>query len=242
MTALYKKEISAFFCSATGYLVVSVFLIVTGLFLWIVPGEMNILYGGYASLDALFDLAPWIYLFLVPAIAMRLIAEERRLGTLDLLLIRPLSPLRIVLAKYLAGLTLVLISIAPTLIYIGIVWTLGQPEGNLDMGGTIGSYIGLIMLAAIYMSLSLFASSLTENQVVAFVVGMALCFLFYIGFDTLAQIPAFASYASEISFWGIESHYSSISRGVIDSRDAVYFLSIAALFIAITSIIIRRQK
>ncbi len=241
MFSLYKKEIAAFFCSATGYLVVSVFLILTSLFLWIIPGEMNILYSGYATLEPLFSIAPWIYLFLVPAIAMRLFAEERRTGTLELLLIRPLSPLKIVLAKYLAGLTLVLLSIAPTITYVIIVWNLGTPVGNLDVGGTIGSYIGLIFLAMIYMAIGIFSSSITDNQIVAFVTAVALCFIFYNGFDAIGSIPTFSSVESTISSFGIDSHYASMSRGVLDSRDIVYFASVASLFVAFTCISLKRR-
>lgn len=242
MFSLYRKEISTFFCSATGYLVVAVFLVATGLFLWVVPGELNIIYGGYASLETLFAIAPWIYLFLVPAISMRLIAEEKKSGTLELLLIRPLSTLQIVAAKYLAGLTLVVISIVPTVAYIVIVWQLGAPQGNIDLGGTLGSYIGLVSLAAIYMAIGLFASSLTDNQIVAFVIGVALCFVFYIGFDSIASIPALKDIAQAISAIGIDSHYASISRGVVDSRDIVYFISVTMLFIGITSVVVDRRK
>lgn len=242
MYSLYKKEIAAFFCSATGYLVVSVFLVATGLLLWVVPGELNIIYGGYATLDALFAVAPWIYLFLVPAVSMRLLAEERKSGTLELLLIRPLPIAKIVMAKYLAGFTLVLLSIAPTLTYVGIVWFLGSPEGNLDMGGTMGSYIGLVFLAAIYMSIGLFASSLTDNQIVAFVVGAALSLFFYAGFDAISALPVFGGCQSTVEAWGIAAHYASISRGVVDSRDVIYFVSVAAYFVALTCLVINRRK
>lgn len=239
---MFQKEISTFFCSATGYLVVSVFIVATSLFLWVIPGNLNIIYNGYATLDPLFEIAPWIYLFLVPAISMRLLSEERKTGTIELLLIRPISTLKIVMAKYLAGFTLVCISIVPTLIYVVIVWQLGAPQGNIDVGGTIGSYIGLIFLAAVYMSIGIFASSITDNQIVAFVIGMAICFIFYCGFDSLSTIPAVQSMATTISAIGIDSHYSSISRGVIDSRDVIYFLTIIATFIAFTCIATNRNR
>lgn len=242
MYSLFKKEISTFFCSLTGYLVVAVFLVATGIFLWVVPGELNILYGGYATLEPLFGIAPWIYLFLVPAISMRLIAEEKKQGTLELLLIRPLTTLQIVSAKYLAGLTLVVISILPTLVYLLVVWQLGDPVGNVDMGATWGSYIGLLLLAAVYMAIGVFASSITDNQIVAFVTGVALCFVFYTGFDSIASIPAMKSVQDMVSLCGISSHYDSISRGVMDSRDVVYFVSVAAFFIIITSMIISRRS
>ena len=202
---------------------------------------MNIIYSGYASLDPLFEIAPWIFLFLAPAVAMRLIAEERRTGTIELLLLRPMSTLRIVCAKYLAGLTLMLISIATTVVYVFVVWQLGSPQGNIDVGGTIGSYIGLVALAAIYMAIGVFASSITDNQIVAFVTGIALCFVFYIGFDSLSEVPALKHIAVYITALGIDSHYASISRGVVDSRDVVYFVSVIALFIGLSCLVIDRR-
>lgn len=240
MYSLLKKEIATFFCSLTGYLVVAVFLIATGLFLFVVPGELNILYGGYATLEPLFGIAPWIYLFLVPAIAMRLIAEEKKQGTLELLLIRPITTLQMVVAKYLAGLALVIISLLPTLIYLFVVWQLGDPVGNIDMGSTLGSYIGLLLLAAVYMALGLFASSLTDNQIVAFVIGVVLCFVFYTGFDSLASVPAIKGVQDLVSMCGISSHYDSISRGVMDSRDVIYFISLTLFFIILTSMVVAR--
>lgn len=241
MFSLFKKEISTFFCSITGYLVVLVFLVATGLFLWVVPSETNILYGGYSTLEPLFVIAPWIYLFLVPAVAMRLIAEERKTGTLELLLIRPLSPMQIVVAKYFAGLSVVFISIIPTLVYLFVVYQLGAEKGNFDIGAAAGSYIGLLFLAAIYMAVSLFASSITDNQIVAFVVGVVLCFAFYSGFDSLSSVFS-SGVGSSIASLGIANHYSSISRGVLDSRDVVYFLSVAFVFIYFTRLIIGLRK
>lgn len=240
MFSLFKKEISTFFCSITGYLVIAVFLAATGLFLWVVPGELNIIYGGYATLEPLFNIAPWLYLFLVPAITMRLISEERKTGTIELLLIRPLSVFQIVLAKYLAGLSLVILSILPTFVYLFIVWHLGDPIGNIDLGATMGSYIGLFMLAAIYVAIGLFSSSITDNQIVAFVIGVAVCFVFYIGFDSVASIPSIKGIDDFVSSCGISSHYDSISRGVLDSRDALYFISVAALFLLVTTLVVDR--
>lgn len=242
MFSLFKKELSTFFCSLTGYLVVAVFLTITGLFLWVIPGQLNIIYGGYATLESLFDIAPWIYLFLVPAISMRFIAEERKQGTLELLLIRPLPAWQIVLAKYLAGFSLVAISILPTLVYVVVVWQMGEPIGNIDMGATIGSYIGLFLLASVYVAVSLFASSLTDNQIVAFVLGVALCFMLYTGFDSTASLPSVKSIQDLIVQLGVSCHYDSISRGVADSRDVVYFISLALFFMAITTAIVSRGQ
>ncbi|MDO4462772.1 MAG: gliding motility-associated ABC transporter permease subunit GldF [Bacteroidia bacterium] len=240
MFALYKKEIYQYFSSAVGYLVSIVFFITVGLFLWILPSGDNIIYSGYASLRPLFDLAPWLYLFLVPAISMRLISEEKNKGTMELLLIRPISRLKIVTAKYLAGLTLVLITLIPTVVYIAIIWHLGQPQGNIDMGSVCGSYLGLIMLAGVYMAIGIFASSLTSNQIVAFIVAMTLCYLVYSGFGALSTLPSLQGCASIVSLCGIEEHYASISRGVVDTRDVVYFLSIAVSFILFTSLRLKR--
>ncbi len=242
MIALLKKEIATFFSSITGALVVSVFLITTGLFLWVVPGEMNILFGGYASLEPLFYLAPWIYLFLVPAVTMRLFADERKAGTLELLLTRPISVFQIVGAKYLAGLILVFISLLPTLFYVFSVYVLGNPVGNIDVGGTWGSYLGLFFLAAVYAAIGVFSSSLSDNQIVSFVIAVVLCFFFYSGFDSIALIPGLNNAGEIIGALGIDVHYQSISRGVVDSRDLIYFGSVVVFFLFLTKIIIEKRK
>ena len=172
MWPLFKKEISGFFSSLTGYVVIAVFLMLTGLFMWVIPGQFNVLDNGYATLDTLFALAPWVFLFLVPAITMRMISEEKRTGTLDLLYTRPVSELQIILAKFLASWTLVLLSIMPPLVYFSSVSRLGTPPGNIDVGGTWGSYIGLLFLGGIYAAIGIFASSLTGNQIVAFILAV----------------------------------------------------------------------
>jgi ABC-2 type transport system permease protein len=241
MFAIWKKEVSAFFSSITGYLVAGVFLLVTALFLWIVPGNLNIPLSGYASLDSLFFLAPWLYLFLAPAVSMRLFSEEKKTGTIELLLTKPITDLQIITGKYLAGLSLVVISLLPALIYYLSVNYLAQPVGNMDHGATIGSYLGLILLAAVYVSIGIFTSSLSNNQAVAFVLAIAGCFFFYDGFQALALLPVFKSVADFIIFWGIDEHYQSISRGIIDSRDIVYFTSIIVLFLCLTKITIRKK-
>ncbi len=242
MFALFKKELVSFFSSITGGLVVSVFLLLTGLFLWVIPNDLNILYGGYATLESLFYLAPWVYLFLVPAVCMRLFADEKKMGTLDVLLTRPISEMQIVMGKFMAGLAVVLISLVPTLIYVYSVRYLGNPVGNLDMGGTWGSYIGLVFLAAVYVAIGVFASSLTDNQIVAFVVAVLLSFMFYSGFDSLATLHSLAAYRDFISHIGIESHYSSLRRGVIDSRDIVHLSSLVFFFLFVTKISLTRSK
>ncbi len=242
MYSLLKKEIASFFGSLTGYVVVFVFLLATSLFLWVFPGNYNVLEGGYASLDGLFSLAPWVYLFLVPAVTMRLFAEEKRLGTMEVLLTRPLSVFRIVLAKYLAGLLLVTISLLPTLVYFFSVYSLGNPVGSIDTGGTWGAFIGLFFLAAIYVAIGLFASALTDNQIFSFILAMGLSFLAYLGFDLVGSMQLPSAIQQLITGFGINEHYNSISRGVVDSRDLVYFLVTILLFLFLTSRIIHFHK
>jgi ABC-2 type transport system permease protein len=242
MWALFKKEISGFFSSLTGYLVIAVFLLLNSLFMWIVPGQFNVIGNGYATLDTLFAIAPWVFLFLVPAICMRMFSEEKRTGTLDLLYTRPVSELQIILAKFLASWVLVLSSLLPTLIYFWSVSRLGSPPGNMDMGGTWGSYIGLLFLGGIYAAIGIFASSLTGNQIVAFILAVFLSFLMYMGFDFLSGIAESGSTEFFISRLGISYHYNSISRGVIDSRDMLYFAGVIFLFIVGTRTVLQSSK
>ena len=242
MYSLFKKEISGFFGSLTGYLVMVVFLLANGLFLWVFPGNYNIMDGGYARLDGLFALAPWVYLFLVPAVTMRLFAEEKRMGTLELLVTRPLSAPEIVAAKYLAGLVLVIFSLLPTLLYFYSVYRLGNPVGNIDAGGTWGAFIGLFFLAAIYVAIGLLASSLTDNQIFAFILAMALSFLAYIGFDFIGSTNLSPVLQSTIIGLGINEHYLSVSRGVVDSRDLLYFIVSVLLLLYLTGLNVRKHK
>lgn len=242
MWALFKKEISGFFSSLTGYVVIAVFLMLTGLFMWVIPGQFNVLDNGYATLDTLFALAPWVFLFLVPAITMRMISEEKRTGTLDLLYTRPISELQIILAKFLASWTLVLLSILPTLIYFWSVSRLGSPPGNIDVGGTWGSYIGLLFLGGIYAAIGIFSSSLTGNQIVAFILAVFASFLMYMGFEFLSGLAGSGNAGYFISRVGIGYHYNSISRGVLDSRDLLYFLGVMAVFIMGTRTVLQSDK
>ncbi len=234
MFSLFKKEFCNFFASPMGYIVIGVFLCLTGLFLWVFPGEYNILDNGYANVDGLFNFAPWLYLFLVPAVTMRLLAEERRTGTIELLKTRPISTLSIVLSKYFAGVALVLFSLLPTLLYFLSVWFLGDPIGNIDMGGTWGSYIGLFFLATVYVAIGLFASSLTDNQIVSFIVAAVLCFFAYIGFDIISGMANSGETESFIASLGISAHYDSMSRGVVDSRDVIYYIILIVIFLFFT--------
>ena len=242
MISLLKKEINEFFSTITGYIVVLVFLLAIGLFMWVFPGQYNVLDSGYASLETLFTLAPWIFLFLVPAVTMRMVAEEKKSGTMELLMTRPISDLQIVISKYLAALVLVLIALIPTLIYFYSLYQLGNPVGNVDIAGTVGSYIGLFFLAAIYVSIGIFASSLTSNQIIAFIIAVLISFFFYMGFDFLSGMWIFGGIDTFIVDLGINAHYKSMSRGVIDTRDVVYFLSVIVVFIFLTKTIIQQRK
>jgi len=242
MWALFNKEISGFFSSLTGYLVIIVFLLLNSLFMWIVPGQFNVIENGYASMDSLFAIAPWVFLFLVPAITMRMFSEEKRTGTLDLLYTRPVSELQIILAKFLASWALVLFSLIPTLIYFWSVSRLGSPPGNMDVGGTWGSYMGLLFLGGIYAAIGIFASSLTGNQIVAFILAVFLSFLMYLGFEFLSGIAESGRTVFLISRLGISYHYNSISRGVIDSRDMFYFAGVILLFIVGTRTVLQSNK
>lgn len=234
MRALLRKEIIGFLGSLTGYIVITIFLLALGLLLWVFNSDFNILQSGYAGIDQLFILSPWVFMFLIPAITMRSFAEEKRTGTIELLLTQPLTEWEIIIAKFLAGLFLVLLSIVPTLIYFYSVYQLGNPVGNIDTGATIGSFIGLLLIGSIYVGIGLFASSIADNQIISFLLALFLCFIFYIGFDSMAGLTVFKSTEHIISQLGIASHYNSISRGIIDSRDIAYFLSVTFLFIAVT--------
>lgn len=240
MIILLKKELQHFFSSATGYIVIGVFLLITSLFLWIFPGEYNILESGYAQTDGLFTLAPFLYLFLVPALTMRMFAEEKRTGTIELLYTRPIKGLHIVLAKYLAGWILVLFSLLPTIIYFFSVYYLADPVGNVDTGAFWGSFIGLLFLASIYVAIGLFASAITDNQIVSFITAVVFSFFFFYGFELFSGLISSGKWADMVSSLGINYHYESMSRGVIDSRDIVYFLSTTAIFIFSTKLVIKR--
>ena len=231
MWTLFKKEIGSFFSNLTGYLVIAVFLLSNSAFVWLFSNPLNVVESGYATLDPLFVLAPWVFLFLVPAITMRMISEERRSGTLDLLRTRPVNAMQIIFSKYLASWALVLLSLLPTLVSYWSISRMGSPPGNMDHGGTWGSYAGLLFLGGIYAAIGIFASSLTGNQIVSFILAVALSFLMYRGFDFLAESAGTGRAALIISGAGIAGHYSSISRGVLDSRDILYFILVGALFI-----------
>jgi len=242
MFALLNKEIRTFLSSLIGYVVIAVFLLITGLFMWIFDGDTNILETGYADIETLFYISPWVFMFLIPAITMRSFAEEKRSGTIELLFTKPLTDLQIIMAKYLAGFLLVVIALIPTLLYYFSVYMLGSPVGNIDSGGTWGSYIGLLLLAAGYLSIGIFASSITNNQIVSFLVSAMLCFFMYTGFQSLASFELLGSMDSFVMKLGMQDHYSSLSLGLIDSRDVVYFVALIAIFLLLTKTVLNSRR
>ncbi|TWO31733.1 gliding motility-associated ABC transporter permease subunit GldF [Seonamhaeicola sediminis] len=232
MLAILKKEINAFFASPIGYLVIAIFLVLNGLFLWVFKGEFNILDYGFADLSSFFLLAPWILIFLIPAVTMRSFSDEKKQGTLELLLTKPISHFKIVLGKYLGALTLIIVALLPTLLYVFTIYQLGNPVGNLDMGSTLGSYFGLLFLVASYTAIGIFGSSLSDNQIVAFIISVFLCFIFYIGFEGMADFTS----SNIVEQLGMSYHFKSISRGVIDTRDIIYFVSVTVFFMMLTNL------
>jgi len=242
MFAIFRKEINGFFSSLTGYLVIIAFLIINSLFMWVLPGEFNILDSGYAGLDTLFYLSPWIFLFLVPAITMRMIAEERRLGTIELIYSKPVTERSIVYGKFLASVSLVLLALLPGVVYYITVWMLGEVPGNLDQGGTLGAFLGLFFLAAAYAAAGIFASSLTDNQVIAFIVAVLLSLFMFAGFDSFAYLPGLKKVDEYIISLGINEHYKSISRGVIDIRDIAYYITVVVIFNEATRLSLLSRK
>lgn len=310
MTALILKELRGFLGSLIGHIVVVVFLLLTGLFLWVFPD--NILDGGYADLGPLFFIAPWVFLFLVPAVTMRSFSEEKRTGTIEFLLTKPLTELQIVLAKYIAAVLLVVFALLPTLVYVwsvdqlslarhasapgegvvlgsqavllsvivllasiyllfrrrkqrGAAWTLRDWTSGLgwcavvtlvvyliastligisgiDEGATWGSYIGLFLLASCFASIGVFASSLTDSQIVAFLIAVFLSFFLYLGFDLIASFEAFGALEGPIKSVGIQAHYLSMSRGVLDLRDVLYYLGTITIFLLLTRTALQSRK
>lgn len=232
MTSILKKEFNSFFSSPIAYLVIGVFLLLNGLFLWIFDDDFNILNAGFADLNSFFYLAPWILLFLIPAITMKMFSDEFQTGTIEILQTQPITNLQIVFGKFLASILLITIAIIPTFVYIYSISELGNPVGNIDMGSTIGSYIGLLLLSACYAAIGLYTSTLSKNQIVAFILGVLIIFLLYYGFDAIADLFGSAGYS--VKLIGINEHFKSISRGVIDTRDLVYFISLIALFLFLT--------
>ncbi|MEL7021723.1 MAG: gliding motility-associated ABC transporter permease subunit GldF [Bacteroidota bacterium] len=242
MLSIFQKELNTFFSSLIGYIVIGVFLVFLGLMMFVFT-DTSLLNYQYATLEQLFSLAPLIFIFLIPAITMRSFSEEHQTGTIELLVTRPLRDSSIVLGKYFACLLLVAFALLPTLLYVYTVYSLGSPVGNIDLGAVAGSYIGLLFLAAGFVSIGVFASSVSNNQIVAFTLATFLCFLFYWGFLFFSKLPIFVGRVDDVvQMIGIDYHYRSMSRGVLDSRDVIYFLSLITLFILATVISLGRRK
>ncbi len=236
MLAVLKKEIHSFFATPIGYLVIGLFLLANGLFLWVFKGEFNILEYGFADLSGFYFLAPWIFIFLIPAITMKSFAEEKKQGTLELLFTKPISLLQLILGKYFGAVILVVLALLPTLLYIYTVQQLGNPVGNIDLGSTLGAYFGLLCIAMVYSAVGIFTSAISNNQIVAFLLAIIICFVLYYGFEGVAEITNYP-----LHNFGIKHHFNSISNGIIDSRNLIYFGSIAALFIFFTKLTLSKK-
>lgn len=238
MIPILKKEFNSFFTSPIAYLVIGVFLVINGLFLWMFLDDFNILNAGFADLNPFFFLAPWVFLFLIPSITMKSFSDEFNNGTIELLKTKPISDWQIVMGKFWASLLLVIVALIPTLTYVYTVYSLGNPVGNLDFGSTIGSYVGLLFLAATYTAVGLFTSTLSKNQIVAFILGVFITFFLFYGFDAISN-----SLGNNLTIQniGINEHFKSISRGVIDTRDIVYFVSVTTFFLFITKMRLQNE-
>lgn len=231
MRALYFKEIRSFLSSIIGYIFILIFLVTSGLFHWVITEDFNLLLGSEADLIPFFNLSPWIFLILIPAITMRSIAEERRTGTIELLFTRPISDIKILLAKYFASVTLLIITLLPTLVYYISMHNLGSPVGIMDDGSAIASYFALVLLGATFIAIGIFASALTSSQIVAFILAMFLCWLLFQGFDLLGSFNLLGSVDGVIKYMGMTSHYFEMTEGKVNTKDVIYFITIIVLFI-----------
>ena len=240
MIAQLQKELKVYFSGILGYLIIGIYLLINGLMLWVFNGPFNLLDGGYATLSNYFGLAPWVFLFLIPAVSMRVFSDELKSGMMELLIVRPISTRELVLAKFLGTLSVVVLSILPTFIYLWSMSELGSPVGNIDWGASIGSFVGLLALGGAYTAIAVFASSLTTNNVVAFVLGVVFNAGIYIGFEALANLYQFSGWELVVRNLGINEHYISMSRGVLDARDLGYFIGIILLFLGLTQVLVAR--
>lgn len=230
MLYIFRKEINSFLDSLIGYAVVGVFLVTMGLLMWVFP-ETSVLDYGFADMETLFTFGPFVFIFLVPAVTMRSFAEERKLGTLEWLLTKPVTEGNIVLGKFLASVCLVVVALLPTASYYFTLLQLGNPAGNIDTSAVLGSYIGLMLLGAVFCSIGIMASSLVANQIVAFLLAALLSFLFYSGFDSVSGLITGGDLALMVRQWGIQYHFESLGRGLIDSRDVIYFITLGGVFL-----------
>ncbi len=242
MKAILTKELNSFFSSPIGYLVIAVYLILNGLFLWVFEGEFNILHAGFADLNSYFFLAPWIFMFLIPAITMRSFSDEINTGTIEILKTKPIGNWHIVLGKYLGSLILVLLAIALTLVYVYSVYQLGNPIGNINFGSTFGSFIGLLFLSSAYVAIGVFSSTISKNQIVSFLIAVCISFFFFYGFEAISTLNLFGDYNYTFQQFGMLEHFNSIGKGVLDSRDLLYFTSITYLFLFLTKFSIQYEQ
>jgi len=242
MLAIFKKEIRSFFSSLIGYLVIGLFLLVTGLFLWVFKGGFNMFDYGFADLSPFFLLTPWVFLFLVPALTMKSFSEEKSMGTIELLMIKPLSGLQLVLGKFFGVFVLCVIAIVPTLIYVFAIANLGTTVGNYDSGVILGSYFGLLFLMAAYVAIGIFASSLSKSQIMAFILAVFFSFILFYGFEALAGLFSDGALQRKIMSWGAKYHFENIARGVLETKDLLYFLSLTLFFLMLTQINLKSQK
>lgn len=241
MLPILCKEINSFLNSLTAYIIMAIFLIGMGLFIWVFP-EYNVLDYGYADLSTLFGIAPYIFMFLIPAVTMRSFAEEKKGGTMELLLTRPLTDWDVILGKYLACFLLILFTLLPTLVYYYSMYVLGNPTGNIDSAGVFGSYIGLLLLAAVFTAIGIFASSISENQIVSFIVAAFLCFFWFAGFSALASLSSTGIWTYVAGQLGLDYHYNALSKGLIDSRNVIYFSSVIAVMLLATRLVLESRK
>ena len=241
MRFILAKEFHSFLNSLIAYIVIGVFLITTGLLIWVFP-ETSVLDYGYADLGVLFSVSPYIFMFLIPAITMRSFAEEKKAGTMELLLTKPLSDLEIILGKFFASFLLVFVALLPTVVYYFTLYQLGSPKGNIDTAGVIGSYVGLFLLAAGFCAIGILASSLTSNQIVSFLVGSFLCFIMYDGFNNLAEVNTWTDFSFAIKRLGIVYHYDSLRKGLIDTRDVIYFISVIGCMLLLTKTVLSSRR
>ena len=237
-----KKEINTFFSHNSGVIIILSYLLTNGAFLWLFSGDFNILDSGFTQMNGLFSLSPFLFLIFIPALTMRLFADEFKEGTIEVLLTSPISSTKLVLSKYFSALTLVFLAILPTTVYYFSLFKLSETVGNIDTAGIIGSYIGLLLLSSVFVAIGVYASSTTKNQITSFITAIFISTFFYLGWDLIASEIANGKIQIAISFLGIDSHYNSLSRGVIDSRNIIYFLSLNIIFIQLTSQAISRKK
>ncbi|MBT4776299.1 MAG: gliding motility-associated ABC transporter permease subunit GldF [Crocinitomicaceae bacterium] len=242
MYALYIKEVRSFLNSLIGYITIVIFLLAIGLFMWVFSGSENVFEMRISTLNSLFFNAPLIFMFIIPAITMRSFAEEKRTGTIELLLTKPLTDTQIVLAKYLAGFSLIFIALLPTWVYYVSIYLMGDPVGNIDNGGTLGGYIGLYLIGAVFVAIGTFCSACTKNQVIAFLFALVLSFLFYHGFEHLGSYSWWGTWDGAIQSIGIQQHFTALQNGLLDTRDLSYFISLILIFLVITRLVLKSRK